>query len=47
MTLLNELLGSTEGQLSLAVLVFMIGMGIFFARMFLKNIKEDAAKHDK
>lgn len=44
MTLLKELLGSPEGQLSLVVLVFMIGMGVFFARMFLKNIKKDTEK---
>jgi uncharacterized protein DUF3149 len=47
MTLLSELLGSAEGQLSLVVLVFMIGMGVFFARMFFKNMKEDAAKNKK
>ncbi len=44
MALLNELLGSFEGQLSLAVLIFILAMAVFFIRMFLKNIEQDTPK---
>ena len=47
MTLLSELLSSPEGQLSLVVLLFMIGMGVFFVRLFYKNMKEDSSKHQR
>lgn len=37
MKMLVELFGSFAGQLSLAVILFMIGMVIFFARLFIKK----------
>lgn len=33
-----ELFGSFAGQLSLAVILFMIGMAIFFIRLFVKKV---------
>jgi hypothetical protein len=38
MVLFKELFGTFAGQLSLAVILFIIGMAIFFVRMFLKKI---------
>lgn len=35
-----ELFGSFAGQLSLAVILFMIGMAIFFIRLFFKKSAE-------
>ena len=35
-----ELFGSFAGQLSLAVILFMIGMAIFFIRLFVKKSAE-------
>ncbi len=40
MKMLVELFGSFAGQLSLAVILFMIGMVIFFARLFIKKSAE-------
>jgi hypothetical protein len=36
--MLRELFGTYEGQLSLAVIFFIIGMAIFFTRLFLKKM---------
>ncbi len=36
--MLKELFGTYEGQLSLAVIVAVIGIAIFFTRLFLKKI---------
>jgi len=38
MVLFKELFGTFAGQLGLAVILFIIGMAIFFVRMFLKKI---------
>ena len=38
MVLFKELFGTFPGQLSFAVILFIIGMAIFFVRMFLKKI---------
>ncbi len=40
MTILSELLSSKEGLMSLAVIVFMIGMGAYLVRMFIKNMNK-------
>jgi hypothetical protein len=40
--MLIELFGSFAGQLSLAVILFMIGVIIFFARLFIKKSAEGA-----
>lgn len=36
--MLKELFGTYEGQLSLLVIVTIIGMAVFFTRMFLKKM---------
>jgi uncharacterized membrane protein len=41
MELISELLGSFKGQLSLAVVVFMIGMGVYIGRMAIKQIHKE------
>jgi len=41
MTLINELFGSIEGQMSIAVLAIVIGMAVFFVRMFLKKMNNN------
>jgi hypothetical protein len=38
MMMLRELFGTFEGQLSLAVIVTIIGMAIFFTRLFLRKM---------
>lgn len=38
MILFKELFGTFAGQLSLAVILFIIGMAIFFIRLFMKKI---------
>lgn len=43
---LKDLFTSDVGLMSLAGIVFMLGMGVFFVRYFMKHIKEDAAKAD-
>jgi len=40
MKILTELFGSFAGQLSLTVILFMIGMAIFFVRLFIKKSAE-------
>lgn len=40
MQALRELFTSDVGLLSLAVIVFIIGMGIFFVRFFQKQMQE-------
>jgi hypothetical protein len=44
MEIWKELLGSFEGQLSLAVILFMIVMVVYFARMFIKNAMNEETK---
>ena len=36
--MIKELFGTYEGQLSLLVIVTIIGMAVFFTRMFLKKM---------
>ena len=36
--MLLELFGSFAGQLSLAVILFMLGMIVFFVRLFIKKV---------
>lgn len=40
---LKDLFTSDVGLMSLAGLSFMLGMGVFFVRYFLRHIREDAA----
>lgn len=43
---LKDLFTSDVGLMSLAGIVFMLGMGVFFVRFFLSHMREDAARHD-
>lgn len=45
MTLWNELLGSDVGRMSLAVIVFMLGMGACYIRYFLRHMEQDGKAH--
>ncbi len=47
MQLWSLLLASPEGKMSLAVIAFMIGMGIWFAWWFSKNMKNSQDESDK
>lgn len=41
---LKDLFTSDVGLMSLAGIVFMLGMGVFYIRYFLRHIREDADK---
>jgi len=41
---LTELFTTDVGLLSIGAIVFMLGMGIFYIRYFLKHIEEDARR---
>ena len=41
---LKDLFTSDVGLMSVAGIAFMLGMGVFFIRYFLKHIQEDADK---
>ena len=40
---LKELFTTDVGLMSIGGIVFMLGMGVFYLRYFLKHIREDAA----
>jgi len=42
--MLHELFGTYTGLLSVVVIAFMLGMFVFFYRMFLKNEAEELKK---
>jgi hypothetical protein len=44
MQALKDLFTSDVGLMSLAGLAFMLGMGVFYIRYFLRHMKEDEAK---
>jgi len=44
MQVLKELFSSDAGLMSAAGIAFMLGMGVFYVRYFLKHIREDAAR---
>ena len=44
MRLLSELMTTDAGLMSAAGILFMLGMGVFYLRYFLKHIEADAAK---
>lgn len=44
MVLLENLLATDYGLLSLGVIVFVIGMGTWLARWFTKKMDEDASR---
>ena len=39
----KDFLTTDYGLMSLAVIVFMLGMGVFFTRYFLKHMRDDEA----
>ncbi len=44
MQLWKDLLGSDVGLMSLGVIVFMLGMGAFYVRYFLRHMADDAER---
>lgn len=44
MTVFKDIFASDAGLLSLAVIAFMLGMGAFFVRYFVRHMHEDAAR---
>lgn len=47
MTAFDVLFSTDYGLLSLGVIVFMLGMAVFFIRFFMKNMERDAQSHSK
>lgn len=43
---LKDLFTTDVGLMSVAGIAFMLGMGVFFVRYFLRHIREDAEKAD-
>jgi hypothetical protein len=41
---LKDLFTTDVGLMSVAGIAFMLGMGVFFVRYFLRHMQEDAAK---
>ena len=44
MTAMTVLFSTDVGLLSLAVILFTLGMGVFYARYFMKHMAEDARR---
>ncbi len=44
MSLLKDLFTTDVGLMSITGIGFMLGMGVFFVRYFLRHMREDAAK---
>lgn len=44
MRLLQDLFTSDVGLMSFGGIAFMLGMGVFFVRYFLRHMREDAMK---
>lgn len=44
---LKDLFTTDVGLMSAAGIAFMLGMGVFFVRYFLKHIKEDAERAER
>ena len=47
MSAFKDLFSSDVGLLSAAVILFMLGMGVFFVRYFVKHVREDSAGSGK
>lgn len=45
MTAFKDIFSSDAGLLSLAVIAFMLGMGGFFIRYFLRHMREDEVRN--
>lgn len=44
MKLLTDLFTTDYGLMSISGIIFMLGMGVFFVRLFKRKMREDAAK---
>lgn len=44
MAALRDFFSTDYGLMSAAVIAFTLGMGVFFARFFVKNMKRDAER---
>jgi positive regulator of sigma E activity len=44
MKLLTDLFSTDYGLMSISGIVFMLGMAVFFVRLFKRKMREDAAK---
>lgn len=44
MAALRDFLSTDYGLMSAAVIAFTLGMGVFFVRFFLRNMREDAER---
>jgi uncharacterized membrane-anchored protein len=44
MTVFKDIFASDAGLLSLAVIAFMLGMGAFFVRYFVRHMRDDEAR---
>lgn len=44
MTVFKDIFASDAGLLSLAVIAFMLGMGAFFVRYFVRHMHEEEAR---
>jgi hypothetical protein len=47
MRLFNELLTTDVGLMSAGGILFMLGMGVFYLRYFMKHMRDDAAQAAK
>jgi hypothetical protein len=47
MALFKELFSSNAGLMSAAGIAFMLGMGVFFIRYFMKHMREDGERAAK
>lgn len=47
MKLFSDLIGTDYGAMSLAVIVFMLGMGVWYVRYFINKMDEDSRKAGK
>jgi hypothetical protein len=47
MRLLSELFSSDSGRASIAGIIFMLGMGVFFIRFFLRKMEEETLAEQK
>lgn len=45
MTAFRDIFSSDAGLLSLAVIAFMLGMGAFYVRYFLRHMHQDEARN--
>ena len=47
MRLLSELFSSDSGRASIAGIIFMLGMGVFFIRFFFRKMEEETLAEQK